>query len=175
MSTIVLRSRRIFLRNVVRVLLGGACTFVTPQVLRAHAIHTTMTVLTTTPSGLTLNIRAFADDFSATVARFAGRRAPADSSAPAVDVARYVNAQFTLHDGAGRAVRLESCGIRRANELYWLCFRAVTPQSGTGVRLRNRMLTELHDDQVNIVQVENRGARRTLLFTKASAAALLGN
>ncbi|MBC7563022.1 MAG: hypothetical protein H7305_08905 [Gemmatimonadaceae bacterium] len=175
MGVIVMRSRHILRRNVVRVLFGAACTFVTPQVLRAHAIHTTMTVLTTTPSGPTPNIRAFADDFSATVARFPGRRAPADSSAPAVDVTRYVNAHFTVYDGAGRVVTLESCGIRRANELYWLCFRAVTPQSGTGVRLRNRMLTELHDDQVNIVQVENRGARRTLLFTKASAAALLGS
>ena len=169
-----MRSRHILLRNVRRVLLGASCAIVTPQVLRAHAIHTTMTVLTTTSSGLTLNIRAFADDFSATVARFAGRRAPADSSAPAMDVVRYVNAHFLVHDGAGRVVTLESCGIRKASELYWLCFRAATPLSGTGVRLRNRMLTELHDDQVNIVQVENRGARRTLLFTKASAAALLG-
>ena len=171
----MMRSRHIFPRIFVRVLFGAACTVVMPQVLRAHAIHTTMTVLTTTSSGLTLNIRAFADDFSATVARFAGRRAPADSSAPALDVARYVNAHFTVLDGAGRMVTLESCGIRRANELYWLCFRAVTPRNGTGVRLRNRMLTELHDDQVNIVQVEHRGARRTLLFTKASAAALLGS
>lgn len=148
-------------------LLTGA----TPALLRAHAIHTTMTVLTTSPSGITLNIRAFADDFSSTVARFAGRRPPADSSAPAVDVVRYVNAHFLVRDGAGRTVTLEPCGIRRANELYWLCFRAVTRSAGNGLTVRNRMLTELHDDQVNIVQVENRGARHTLLFTKASAPA----
>jgi len=144
-------------------------TGTTPALLRAHAIHTTMTVLTTSPTGITLNIRAFADDFSATVAQFAGRRAPADSSAPAVDVARYVNAHFLMRDGAGRALTLQSCGIRRTNELYWLCFRVVTTAGDNGITVRNRMLTELHDDQVNIVQVENRGARCTLLFTKASA------
>lgn len=145
------------------------CTGATPALLRAHAIHTTMTVLTTSPGGITLNIRAFADDFSATVAQFAGRKPPTDSSAPAVDVARYVNAHFLVRDGAGRTVTLAPCGIRRANELYWLCFRAVTTSGGNGITVRNRMLTELHDDQVNIVQVENQGARRTLLFTKASA------
>lgn len=145
-----------------------------PSSLRAHAIHTTMTVVTTSPTGMTLNIRTFADDFSGTVARFAGRRPPSDSSAPAVDVARYVNARFEIRDAkTGRIIPMESCGIRRANELYWLCFRAVTPGGNGGVTLRNRMLTELHDDQVNIVQVESHGARRTMLFTKASTPASL--
>ena len=48
-----------------------------------HPIHTTLTVLTpsTDARTMTVNIRAFADDFSATVAAFTGKRAPADSSA----------------------------------------------------------------------------------------------
>ena len=140
-----------------------------PTVVEAHAIHTTLTVLTATPAGLTLNIRAFADDFSATVATFAGRKAPADSSAPEPDVLRYVRSHFAIRDGQGHMVMLESCGIRRASELYWLCFRAALPAGIAGVVVRNQMLTEFHADQVNIVQVDDRGTRRTLLFTKASA------
>ena len=140
-----------------------------PTVVEAHAIHTTLTVLTATQTGLNLNIRAFADDFSATVATFAGRKPPADSSAPEPDVVRYVRSHFAVRDAQGRMVTLESCGIRRAAELYWLCFRAALPSGSAGVVVRNQMLTEFHADQVNIVQVDDRGTRRTLLFTKASA------
>ena len=139
-----------------------------PTVVEAHAIHTTLTVLTASPAGLTLNIRVFADDFSATVAKYAGRKPPSDSSAPTSDVVRYVRAQFAVRDAQGRVVVLESCGIRRAAELYWLCFRAALPSGSAGVVVRNQMLTEYHADQVNIVQVDDRGTRRTLLFTKAS-------
>jgi hypothetical protein len=146
-----------------------ALTLALPSVVEAHAIHTTLTVLTATPTGVTLNIRAFADDFSATVASFAGHKPPADSSAPAHEVVRYVRAQFAMRDAQGRAVALESCGIRRAAELYWLCFRAALPSGSAGVVVRNQMLTELHADQVNIVQVDDKGTRRTLLFTKTSA------
>ena len=140
-----------------------------------HPIHTTLTVLTpsTDAHTMTVNIRAFADDFSATVAAFAGKRAPADSSAPVADVERYVRAHFSVADGTGAALRLESCGVRRANDLYWLCFRASLPAGLRGVRVLNQMLTELHADQVNIVQLESGSARKSYLFTKGSAASEL--
>ena len=141
---------------------------VSPGILEAHAIHTTLTVLTASPTGFTLNIRAFADDFSTSVAHLAGKKAPVDSSAPEVDVVRYVRAQFAVRDAAGHVITLESCGTRRAAELYWLCFKAAVPSGLTGTVIRNQLLTEYHADQVNIVQVDDRGARRTLLFTKAS-------
>lgn len=141
---------------------------------RAHPIHTTLTVVTTDATGISLNIRAFADDFSATVAKFAGKRAPADSSAPDADVLRYVRAQFAVKDASGRQVELQPCGVRRAAELYWLCFKAVLPSGVGGTLVRNQMLTELHSDQVNIVQVEGKGTRKTLLFTKGSAPSAIG-
>ncbi len=138
------------------------------RVAEAHAIHTTMTVLTPTETGFTVMIRSFADDFSASVARHAGKPVPADSSAPELDVLRYVRAQFTVQNAAGAAVVMQPCGMRRSGELYWICFRATLPQRGTGAMIRNRMLTEFHADQVNIVQVEAQGVRATHLFTKAS-------
>jgi hypothetical protein len=146
-----------------------AVLLVTPAVAEAHAIHTTLTVLTATPTGIALNIRAFADDFSASVAKYNRKRPPVDSSAPEPDVVRYVRANFAIRDGAGHVIELQSCGIRRAAELYWLCFRAALPVGLKGTLIRNQLLTEFHADQVNIVQVDDRGARRTLLFTKASA------
>ena len=145
-----------------------------PAIANAHKIHTTLTVLTRTTTGVTLSIRTFADDFSASVAKFARKPTPADSSAPLADVQRYVRAHFAIRDGRGRMLPLESCGVRRAAELYWLCFRAPLAAAALrGTFIRNQMLTEVHADQVNIVQVDDQGARRTVLFTKTSAPVLL--
>jgi hypothetical protein len=142
----------------------------------AHPIHTTLTILATADGGrtITVSVRAFADDFSATVAAFAGKRAPADSSAVAEDVTKYVRAHFTFADASGVPLVMEPCGVRRANELYWLCYRLTLPAGPRGVKVRNQMLTELHPDQVNIVQLESGSIRKSYLFTKGSAASALG-
>ena len=144
-------------------------TIALPAVIEAHAIHTTLTVLTASPVGVTLTIRSFADDFSASVAKFNAHAPPADSSAPAPDVLRYVRATFVMRDAQARTLPLASCGTQRVGDLYWLCFRTALPAGVTGVTMRNLMLTEFHADQVNIVQVNDRGAHRTQLFTRTSA------
>jgi hypothetical protein len=133
---------------------------------RAHPIHTTMTVMTVDAPANTvaISIRVFADDFAIAVARAAGRVPPRDSSATAGDIDAYVLARLSL-DG----VRLERCGITRTADAYLLCYRAPLPLNAAALRLTNRLLTELHEDQVNIVQVHAGVVRRTHLFTRASS------
>jgi hypothetical protein len=133
---------------------------------RAHPIHTTLTVVTPNATGARFMLRAFADDFSAVVARYAGKPAPTDSSALPADVQRYVSAHLAAVDANGKALALVSCGIRRERELYWICVRLDDARGLAGVRLQNRVLTDLHPDQVNIVQVDGANGRRTTLFTK---------
>ncbi len=168
MKRLVMRSVRRILR---RALVGVA---VAASAAHAHPIHTTLTVITPDANGATFSVRAFADDFSAVVARFVGKKPPKDSSALDIDVARYVGAHFTVANSVNMPIVLQPCGVRREKELYWICFRAVLPNSARGAKVRNQMLTELHADQVNIVQVEHKGARKTMLFTKGSAPAELG-
>ena len=137
----------------------------------AHPIHTTLTVLShdVARGTIDVSIRAFADDFSAAVARAAGKPAPRDSAVSADDVTRYVQARLTI-DG----VRLEPCGVQRTVDAYLLCFRARVPLGVTTLRARNLLLTEVHRDQVNIVQVQGASARRTHVFTASSKLMVLG-
>ena len=164
-------SVRLTWRGIVRI--GTTCLglLLLPATARAHAIHTTLTEITADDRGVTLRIRTFADDFSASVAKFAGRRPPADSSAAESDVLRYVRARFSAAVG-GAPVVLQPCGMRRAAELYWLCFRIERP-ARAALQVRNLMLTELHADQVNIVQLRGGATPRTMLFTAASTPATL--
>jgi hypothetical protein len=135
----------------------------------AHAIHTTVTQVTVDDRGVTLMIRTFADDISATVARHAGRPAPGDYSLPAADLLRYVRTQFMIGNTTRGMLALEPCGIRRAEDMYWLCFRVPAARGLAGLSVRNQMLTEFHADQINIVQLDDRGRKQTMLFRKGSA------
>ncbi len=154
------------IRTVCRAL---ALLLLVSRVADAHAIHTTVTQLTADARGLTVMIRAFADDLSSSVATHAGRSAPADHSVSEPEALRYVQSQFMIGTAERRLVTFESCGVRRADDMIWLCVRVPSMRALTGVAIRNQMLTELHADQINIVQVDDRGARQTLLFRKGSA------
>ncbi|MBC8086172.1 MAG: hypothetical protein H7Z40_02835 [Phycisphaerae bacterium] len=159
------------MKSLVRAFLVGACVATQAH---AHPIHTTLTKVSVERNAITFNVRTFADDFSATVAKFSGRAAPRDSSVSPAEVLRYAQSFFTVTSASGTPLVLEACGIKRANELYWLCFRVTVPSGSQGARVRNQMLTELHGDQVNIVQTEPPAARRTMLFTKGSPFAVVG-
>ena len=59
--------------------------------------------------------------------------------------------------------------MRRAGDVYLLCYRARVPAGKAALLLRDRLLLEWHDDQVNIVQVHRDGRQRTHLFTRDAA------
>lgn len=136
----------------------------------AHPLHSTITEISATNGAVRATIRVFADDFGTAVARsLKGRTVAAGAAWDAAAVA-YVSASFTLTDGAGRTLPLRSCGIRRTADLYWVCVESAAPASLATLSVRNRLLCDVWDDQVNVVQANVAGTRRSLLFTKGDAA-----
>ena len=98
-----------------------------------------------------------------------GKAAPKDSSVTVADVDRYLAARFVLAGADGKPITFRRCGVRRERDLYWLCIRVEAPNGGRGMTMSDHLLTELHPDQVNIVQVESAAGKKTLLFTKDNA------
>ena len=141
---------------------------VTPPRADAHPIHSTITELVADPARGTVRaqIRVFADDLRTAVLRSArGRSLPAEGPAWEYAVLAYTSSAFNLQDARGRALPLRSCGVRRTADLVWICLEA----AGRGVellRVRNAMLCDLYEDQVNVVQSTVGGARRSLLFVR---------
>ena len=131
-----------------------------------HEIHSTHTVARVERGAVELRIRTFADDFSAAVASFHGHAALADSSAASEEIDRYVRARVRLVAQDGQLLPLESCGVERVREVYVLCYRAVRVPRGVALRLTQAMLTELRDDQVNVVQFVIGTLKRSALLTR---------
>jgi hypothetical protein len=130
--------------------------------LSAHPLHTTMTELTEDRAHGTVRatIRVFADDF----AKARGQRPEF----------AYVTSSFSFTDRSGRQLALRSCGTRSTGELLWICVEAISSAGLSALKVRNAMLSDLFDDQVNVVQGTVAGARRSLLFTKGDRPKPLG-
>lgn len=120
-----------------------------------HPIHTSVLELTWNErsGALSGTLRIFEDDLSA-AARSAG-----------VDATAYALARVRL-TAAGRIIALTPCGATRLADAVLVCVRG-TVASLRGLRVRNTVLMDLHDDQINIVRIQ--GSRpRTLLLTAAA-------
>jgi len=152
------------LRGVLGVL--GVAVLAGARTAWSHPLHTTLTeiALDSTDGTMRLTIRAFADDFSAVVARHAGKPRPADYNVLEADIASYISATVSVEEN-GRKAPLTWGGLRRTGDLMWVTVRVPTVRSLRGVKIATTLLFEIFDDQVNIVQATSDGHRRSMLFT----------
>ena len=137
------------------------------RVAWSHPLHTTLTeiALDSTDCAMRLTIRAFADDFSAVVARHAGKPRPADYRVSDTDVASYVAAAVSVEYAGGRPAPLTWSGVRRTGDVVWVTVKVPSVRSLRGVKIATTLLFEIFDDQVNIVQATSGGRRQSMLFT----------
>ena len=151
------------------VLLLGAV--VAPRALRAHPLHSTITELTEDRARgvVRATIRVFADDFGTAVVRSMKGRVPPGVQAWEAAAAAYATAAFKLQDARGRPILLRSCGVRRTADLLWLCLEGATTQPLGTMRVRNAILCDMFDDQVNVVQGTTPTGRRSLLFVRGDS------
>ena len=136
----------------------------------AHVLHTSLAQLTHDPARgvLTVSLRVFTDDFTATVAQASRARITPGTGASDSAMARYVAAKFAIVDASRRAVRLSWCGVRAAGDVLLICLHGPSAAAPTGATMRNSILMEKFADQVNLVQTTTSGNRRTTLFTRGN-------
>jgi len=135
----------------------------------AHPLHTTITELVRDPGRSTVRatVRVFVEDLRTAVSRTArGRSLRPDGPGWDDAVVAYATDAVALRDARGRALPLRSCGTRRVGDALWLCLRAEIARDAGVLQIRNAMLWELYDDQINIIQNVVGGARHSLLFTR---------
>ena len=137
-----------------------------PRPGHAHPIHTTMSELSCSPAGdVSIRVRTFADDFSRAVARHTRRPAATNVEVSDADAASYLRAAFDLRDAAGQPVAVSLRSQRRTGDVVWLELSAAGLHGLHSVQLLNRMLFDVHDDQVNIVQAVRGTDKHSVLFT----------
>ena len=140
----------------------------TPRLSWSHPLHTTLAEISIDPDGsCRITLRAFVDDFTAAVARHAGKPKPADFAVSAPDIASYVASTVIIRGRDGRNIPLSWVGVRRTGDLMWITVRASGVRSLEGIRAVYSTLFEAFPDQVNILQASDNGRRHTVLFTSS--------
>lgn len=141
-----------------------------PARAAAHPLHSTITeVVADRAHGVVrATIRVFVDDFGTAVRR-SSRGDALPAAGPAWDAAAlaYATTQFALAE-RGRPLPLRSCGVRRTADLLWVCLEASTGADLGALQVRNGILCDLFDDQINVVQGTTAGGRVSLLFVRGN-------
>lgn len=150
------------------ILFAFAALLIIVPAAAAHPLHTSLTQVTYDAGTreVKMAIRVFADDFGEAVLG-EGRALPREGEGfPSGAVMQYLAAKLSLTTGEGQELPVRWIGTRRKGAVIWLFIRAPAPEGLEGLRIRNRILFEHFDDQVNLVQVFRGGHRATLLFTQ---------
>ncbi len=71
-----------------------------------------------------------------------------------------------LKNGAGETKALKFVGTEVQNQVAWLYFEAEMPEGLAGARLRDAVLFELFEAQVNVVDFKWAGGRSKLVFVR---------
>ena len=142
-----------------KALLGLA--WVASLVLAPHPLHLGVLELNWRPADgrLEVMVKLFRDDLAAALSRFHGRRIGDDlAGVSSAELLAYVESRLRIEAG-GQRLRLTYVGREPADEADWLYFEAPCRQLRP-LRVDNRLLFELFDDQDHFVHVTENGRQR---------------
>jgi hypothetical protein len=134
----------------------------------AHKYHTSVTRLeyNAEDRSAEITIQTFTDDIEAILTKRTGRTIRLDASKDSGRlVLDYLRSAFELRmDGTN--LELQWVGLEMKGGTAWLYVLAKLPGGLSKASLRNALLFDLFEDQVNIVNVLNNGKRRSLVFKR---------
>ncbi len=138
----------------------------------AHPLHTSLAEITVKGTGeFTVSLRVFADDFT----RHTGvPEANAVTPIPHERIVGYLKRTFVIIDRSGRGLPLKWCGSRRVEDLLVICLAGSVPGGLRGTRIRYSVLSDLFQDQVNVLQLRTGTRQSTLLYTPTETTRTIG-
>ena len=143
-----------------------------------HKVHVSVSQLEYNQKAQSVEIvlRVYADDLENALSQHAKRQVKLDPTTANKDkrvvetVMAYLRDNFQLKDKAGRAVRLNWVGMEWQTDMYWLYVEGKMPavpansNALEGAQLKNKVFSELFDDQVNIVNAKIQNKQFGLMF-----------
>lgn len=127
----------------------------------AHKYYTSLAELNYNAEtrSVEVSLRVFADDLELALSKRAKRSVRLDAKdAPAL-AAAYLKESFELRNARGEAKELNWVGMETRADAAWLYFEFPMLEGLNGARLRDRVLFDLFEEQINLVGGKN-GARK---------------
>lgn len=141
----------------------GSLAFLSPK----HPFHTSIgdCHYNAKSRRLEISIRFFTDDFEQAISKHSGKTTVLDNQRLAEPVlANYLAASFAIKN-ISRPINFKVIGKELSNDVTWVYIESDTT-SGTGLTFRHAALTELFDDQQNLLNLNGPAGKRTLMFNR---------
>ena len=154
-------------------LILGVTTYVLPsRAARSHKFHASIAQVDydVKTQNVEIVIRFFTDDFETAVSQHSKRAfklgAPQayKDKANGAAVLAYLRERFELKTKSGQPVKLAWVGMEGQADMVWVYVEAKCPGGLAGAQARNRVLHELYEDQVNIVNYKYDGKQSGTMF-----------
>lgn len=142
----------------------------------AHRYHTSVTRLeyNVEERVAEITVRTFADDLEAILSKRTGKRVRVDGQAADTLVFGYLQSVFQVKSGA-QEVELQWIGMELKGNTAWIYLQAKVPEGLLKTSLRNTFLFDLFQDQVNIVNVVDKGKKTSLVFKRGDGSQEIPN
>lgn len=118
---------------------------------------------------LEITLRVFTDDMSAGLDEFTGQKLNFGTAMESPNVTEklheYLKERFNLQVD-GKAVKYKYLGKEMEDDATWIYLESEKCKPSKSIQVTNSVLTELFDDQGNIIHINIRGKKHTLGLSK---------
>lgn len=140
--------------------------------LTLHEFHASITQMQYDPKGRTfeISIRIFTDDFEKALSAASGSRITlggTDKNDPLIE--KYIHAHFAYANSQKQAKPIKYVGHEVEADAHWLYLEMPYTEPFRGGVLKQNALMELFDDQVNMVNIQYQGRKKTFVFRKSQS------
>jgi hypothetical protein len=142
----------------------------------AHEFHTSLAQVHYNQSNKSFEItlRVFTDDLEAALSLMNDSKVAIDAPQAEKLIEQYLNKNFVLLDKQNKKKVLSFIGKEVEVDVTWIYAEVPLAEALSGLKLQNSILTELFNDQVNIVNFKYLTTVRTFMFKPRETVQSLG-
>lgn len=134
----------------------------------AHDFHSSLAQVQYNPQtqSFEVSLRVFTDDLELALARMSGKErvvVEVNSTADPL-IEQYLKQHFALLNAQKQRQLATFVGKELETDVTWIYVEIPMPENTAGIGIQNSVLTEIFDDQVNIVNFRYGNVDRTFLF-----------
>ena len=132
-----------------------------------HAFHTSLAQVSYNSKTklFEVSVRVFTDDFEEVLSKEANRKVRLDESTQHDQlIEAYVKKQFGMLDQSGRKKAMTFVGKEFEADATWIYLEIPFSEQASDLRLQNALLTDLFDNQTNVVNFTYLSSSKTYLF-----------
>ena len=137
-----------------------------PSPALLHPLFVSVTEINHNATDKTLEVscKLFTDDFEKTLGSIYHKKVdlttPANKAETDKEVAEYIRKRLVVTLD-GKPITLEFVGFERENDAVWSYFQAAAPAAPKKIEIRNNILYEAYDKQINLMHVSVGGNRKS--------------